>query len=213
MKKYFLLLLLLISSGSFAQGRMIGFDLGANFAGQSPKPDGGYNGTPGGMLGFEMGNYSPDDFSLRAQLFLEERARMGAAVNVNTINPPPQFSPHTYPLARHSEDCIELAVTLKHAVLGERFQSYVFAGPAIELDLAGNWTVEVGNEQQPFVNVALNGGIGFSYAPNPSRMYFIEVGYNYGLLDLSPPLSSQYYQQPFYSRDIRITSGILFGPK
>jgi hypothetical protein len=227
--KIYLIPFMLLSSVAHAQDQyMFGFDLGTNIAGQNPATAfGSFSSTPGVLFGAEAGYYSTNGFSIRLQLFTYvERSRwvdeeqvipFGDTIimsNKSTRNAT-QSQVISIPVTRTkvTERHVEIPLTLKHSIMsGERMQVYAFAGPVLEILVSGNWALSdtrqfnagIFEESQTPLNIGMVGGIGLSYMFDPSVLLFLETGYTYGVTNLAST-----FQPEFYTRDIRVNSGVV----
>jgi hypothetical protein len=193
MKTCILLILLLLSANSYAQEKLIlGFDFGSNIAGQhntDMPANARYIYSPASLYGIEAGYSFSEALTLRAQFFYDER----------NIKYERQWDYGTTGTNITFEN-IEIPITLKYALFGNRSQGYIFTGPVLNFIKDGG------------TNIGVTTGLGYSYALTHIVTFFGEGGYTFGLKNISNLYSyvSEDYSSKVFSRDFRINAGMLF---
>jgi hypothetical protein len=213
----FLLILPLFPTCLLGQGRwMIGLYAGGNYAQQSENHEDEYwnysniSKTPGFLEGLEVDYLANETFSLRLQIFLEQKHFLKRSESFGTDT-------HYRDTTDLSLNYVGIPLTLRFIFLAKEWQAYLFAGPSIEFILNTSGKVHYNDrinvetnagygeysEGASWVGLALYGGAGFSYRFSENFRWFVEGGYSLGLATLVPAFEN------LALHDTRIYSGVL----
>ena len=197
MKKYIFAALFFIPTVSFAQEKLIlGFDAGSLVAGEhrtftsSPLS---YNPKPDYLFGIEAGYGFSEEFTLRMQVFVDQRT-VSTQRSFQTADSASRIFSYTE-YGGASNTYLEIPLTAKYNFFSGRSHAYIFAGPVAAFAL----------ESGVSTNFGIVGGAGYSRDLTHIITFFAETGYTVGFANLS---SENYYKS--FARDFRINAGLLF---
>ena len=198
MKKYLILVLIVISTSSYAQEKLIlGFDAGSLVAGEhlTYKPAGlSYTYKPDYLFGIEAGYGFSEVFALRMQMFIDQRT-VSSKRSFQTVDSESHNIFSYTESGGSSNSYLEIPITAKYNFFSGRTHGYVFAGPVITFGLENGVSNYIG----------IVGGAGYSRDLTHLITFFAEAGYTIGLSNLS----NDYYIKNF-ARDFRFNAGLLF---
>jgi hypothetical protein len=225
----------------FGQGKFeVGFFGGVTMASQV-SPSGfilSSTPKPGFIGGLEFGYYHWNTISYRLQILFDQKGAVFRRYPLSSgiiINMAPRIGVMSgddfyYDAPEEittSLNYIDIPLTIKVPIIIKESQFYIFGGPTVGIFLNGK-TNSVGSSnisdqtpppfKAPSPDIGIVAGIGISHSFVNHFDYYFEVGYVFNYSKFSYNVFYNGYEytmdtQDAYSREIRITFGVLFGRK